>query len=87
VDVGIAVDLAGGGLEDPRLHALRQAKHVDRPVHAGLDRLHGVVLVVDRARGAGEIEDLVDLDVEREADVVPHYLEVRVVQHRYDVLA
>ena len=31
-------------------------------MHAGLGGLHGIVLVVDRRRWAGEVIDLVDLD-------------------------
>ena len=33
------------------------------------------MLVVDRRSWAGEIEDLVNIDVERETHVVPHELE------------
>ena len=76
----IAVDLAGRGLEDLGARALGQAQHVDGAVHAGLGRLHRIVLVVDRRGGAGEIVDLVDLDIERECHVVAHQLEARVVQ-------
>ena len=47
----------------------------------------GIVLVMNRARRTGEVEDLVHLDVKREADVVAHDLEVRVIQQRDDVLA
>ena len=85
VDLRVAVDLAGGGLQDPRLHPLGQAQHVDRAVHAGLGRLHRVVLVVDRAGRAGQVVDLVDLDVEREGHVVAHQLEHRVAQQVRDV--
>ena len=86
VDLGVAVDLAGRGLEDLRLGPLGQAQHVDRAVHAGLGGLHRVVLVVDRRGRAGQVVDLVDLDVEREGDVVAHQLEVRVVQQVDDVV-
>jgi hypothetical protein len=79
MDVGIAVDLAGRGLEDARAHPLGEAKHVDRAKHAGLGRLHRVVLVVDRRGRAGQIVDLVHLDIERPGDVVPHEFEVRMV--------
>ena len=58
-----------------RAGALGQPEHVDRAVHAGLGRLHRVVLVVDRRGRAGEVVDLVDLDVERKGDVVAQQLE------------
>ena len=44
---------------------------------AGLGRLHRVVLVMHRRGRAGQIVDLVDLDVERERHVVPDELEAR----------
>jgi hypothetical protein len=62
----VAIDLAGRGLEDLGPHPLGQAQHVDGAVHAGLGRLHRVELVVDRRGRAGEVVDLVDLDIERE---------------------
>ena len=54
-------------------------------VHGGLGGLHRVALVEDRRGRAGEVVDLVDLDVQRKRDVVTHQLEVRVGQHRQDV--
>ena len=68
-------------------HALGEAQHVDGAVHAGLGRLHRVVLVVDRRGRAGEVVDLVDLDVEREGHVVAHQLEARVAEQMRDVVA
>ena len=49
-------------------------------------RLHGIVLVVDRRGRAGEVVDLVDLDVERERHVVAHQLEARMPHQMIDVL-
>jgi hypothetical protein len=54
-------------------------------VDAGLGRLHGIVLVVDRAGRAGEVVDLVHLDVEREGHVVTNQLEQRVAHQVGDV--
>src|SRR5947209_2703161 len=61
----IAVDLAGRRLEDLHTQPLGQAEHVDGADHAGLRRLDGIVLVVDRRRRTGEIVDLVNFYVER----------------------
>ena len=55
------------------------------PMHAGLGRLHRVVLVVNGRGRAGEVVDLVDLDVEREGDVVAHQLEARMAEQMVDV--
>ena len=56
------------------------------PMHAGLGRLHGIELVVDRRGRAGQIVDLVDLDIERKRHVVAHQLEVRVVEQMLDIV-
>lgn len=81
----IAIDLGGGGLEDLAAQALGQAQHVDRAVHAGLGRGDGVVLVMDRRGRAGEVVDLVDLDIERKGHVMAHELEPGMVVQVLDV--
>jgi hypothetical protein len=43
------------------------------------------VLVVNGARGTGEIEDLVDLHIQREADIVAQDFEPRMVEEMCDV--
>jgi hypothetical protein len=85
MDRGIAVNLAGRGLEDRHLEPLSEAQHVDRAVDRGLGRLHRIVLVVDRRGRAGEVEDRVDFHEQREAHVVAHELEPRVVREMIDV--
>ncbi len=82
----IAVDFAGRGLQDARLDPLGQAQHVDGAVHAGFGGLHRVVLVVHRAGRAGQVENAVHLDVQREGDVVAHQLEIRLVQQLQQVV-
>jgi hypothetical protein len=54
-------------------------------VNACLRGLHGVVLVVNGRRWAGKVVDLVDLDIERKRDVVPHELEVMVIEQMLDI--
>ena len=76
MDARIAVHFGGGGLKDSCPQPLGQAQHVDRAMHACLRRLHGIVLVVDRRGRAGEIVNLVDLDVEREGHIVPNQFEI-----------
>src|SRR6185437_14862530 len=85
MDDGIAIDLGGRRLEDLGAHALGKSQHVDRAADAGLGRLDRVELVVDGRGRASEIVDLVDLDIEREADIVAHRLEIRVRQQMRDV--
>ena len=85
VDRRIAVDLGRRGLQDARFDPLGEAQHVDRADDAGLRGLHGIVLVMDRGGGAGEVEDAVDLDEQRQADVVPHQFETRMPHQVADV--
>ena len=55
------------------------------PMHRGLHRLDGVVLVVARRGGAGQVVDLVDFQEDRQRDVVADQFEVRLAQQVGDV--
>jgi hypothetical protein len=55
-------------------------------VHIGLGRLHRIVLIVHGARGTGEVVDLIDLDIERERDVMSDQLEPGMAEKMRDVL-
>jgi hypothetical protein len=81
----IAVHFAGRGLKDAAAQALGEPQHVNGPLHAGLRRLHGVVLVVDGRGRASQIVDLIDFDVEGERHVVPDQLEALVPDQMVDV--
>ncbi len=61
MDLGVAVDLGGGGQENAGLHPFGQPQHVEGPQDIGLDGLHRVVLVVHRRGRAGQVIDLVHL--------------------------
>ena len=45
----------------------------------------GIVLIMDRRRGTGQIVDLIDLDVEREGHVVTDELEAMMIEHPVDI--
>src|SRR5262249_8883921 len=75
MNLGITIDLGGRRLKYLRLHALRESQHVDRPKNARLGRLYGVELIVNGGRRASQIEDFIDLDVQREANIVSYTLE------------
>lgn len=47
-------------------------------MHAGLQRLHGVRLTVIRGSRAGQIINLITLDIERECHIVSNQLGIRV---------
>jgi hypothetical protein len=87
MDAGIAVDFAGRGLKNPRFHPLGQTQHVDGAMHAGLDRLDRIELIVDRRGWTGKIEDLVHFDIKRKGDVVAHHLEMRVIEEMGDIFS
>src|SRR5271157_68586 len=82
---GVAVDLAGRGEQDARAHPLGESEHVDRAHHAGLDRLDGVELVMDRRSGAGQMEDAIDFEQDRLDGVVADDLEVGIAFEMNDV--
>src|SRR4030081_2212262 len=54
MDVGIAVYLAGGRLQDAGAQALGETQHVDRSNDACLRRLNRIMLIVDRRGRPGE---------------------------------
>ena len=85
VHLGIAIDLAGRGLEDLGLHALGEPQHVDRAVDRGLGRLHRVDLILYRRGRAGEIVDFVALQIERHGHVVADEIEARMAEQVRDV--
>ncbi len=57
------------------------------PCTRRLGRLHRIELVMHRRGRAGEIVDLVDLDIERERHVVAQHLEELVVEQVHDIVA
>ena len=85
MDIGIAIDLGGGGLEDTGFHPLCQSQAVDGPDHGGLHRLDGVVLVVGGGSWAGEVVDAVNLELERVDDVMAHEFEAGIADEMLDV--
>ena len=85
MDRGVAIDFAGRRLENADAEALGEAEQVDRAMDRRLGRLDGIVLVMDRRGGAGEVVDFVDFDEQREGDVVAHQLEFRVGEEVRDI--
>ena len=81
----VAVNLAGRGLEDARAAPPGKLQHVDRPMHGCLHRLHGVVLVMYRARRAGEVEDAVHLQAQRLRHIVADELEIHLAKKVRDI--
>jgi hypothetical protein len=85
MDIGVAIDFRGRGLQDFRIHALGQTEHVDGAVHAGLGGLHRIVLIMNRRCRAGKIVDLIDLEIDRERHVVADKFEMLVIEQVLDI--
>lgn len=86
MDIGIAVHLARRGLENLGPYPFCQTQHIDGTMHTGLGGLYRVMLIMDRRGRAGQIVDLIDLNIEREGDVVAHQLEVGIIKQVQDVI-
>jgi hypothetical protein len=85
MDVGIPVNLGGGGLEDTCLDPLGKAEAVDGPDHGGLHGLDGIVLVVRGGSGAGEVIDPIYLELERVDHVVTDEFEAGISNEMLDI--
>jgi hypothetical protein len=48
-------------------------------MNSGLDGLDRIELIVDRRGGAGEVVNLVDLNIDRETDIVTLNLKIGVI--------
>src|SRR6185437_1251796 len=87
VDVGLAVHLAGGGLENPRSAALSLVQDVERAIGAGPDSLFGIALVVLRRCAAREVENPVGLHAEGLDHIVFQEREISAIMQRGEVAA
>ena len=76
---GIAIDFAGGSLQDRNLDALGQAEHVDGAHDRNLGGLHRIMLIMNGRGRTGQIVNGIDLHEKRKADIVTHELETRMV--------
>ena len=85
MDFRVAVDLAGGGLKDTRPAAFRHSENVDGPKNGGLHRLDRIELVVSRRSRTGQVEDLIHFQIDRDRNVVPDQLKIRVGEKMADV--
>ena len=71
VYVRVSVYFRGGSLQDTSLHSFGQTQAIDGPHDRSLRRLDGIVLVMNGRSRASEVEDSVDLRLERIHYVVP----------------
>jgi hypothetical protein len=85
--VWITINFRSRSLENFRPQTLREAQHVDCPVHASLSRLHWIALVVDWRGGTGEIVDLINFDVQWECHVMADHFKALVAKQMFDIAA
>ena len=76
MDFGIAVDFAGGRLQDFCAAALGQAEHANGTEDGRFDGLDRIVLIVAWCGGTSEIVDFVDFQKERMDNIVTEQLEI-----------
>src|SRR5262249_22146819 len=82
----IAVNLAGRGNENWSAHFAGQVERVECALHTSANGPHRISLVMNRRGRTGQVVDLVDLEAEAVAHVIPHHLEGVVIEQVADVL-
>ena len=82
----VAIDFAGGRLQNFCLHTLGQAEHIDCTMNAGFGGLHRIVLVVDWRSRARQIVDFVHFNVERKGDVMANQFEMRIAEQMTNIV-
>ena len=68
------------------MQAFCKAQHIDGAKHAGLGRLHRIFLIIDGAGRAGQVINLINLDIKREGDVMADDFKVRLAHKRQDII-
>ncbi len=83
--IGVAIDFGCRCLKDPDPESFSQAKHIDRAMRTRLDRLNGIVLIMNWRGGTGKIVNLVNLGIERKRHVVTYQLEILIIYEMLDI--
>jgi hypothetical protein len=83
---GITINLACRSLQNSTFQTLGETQHIYRAVYRRFCGLHRIVLVLDRRRGASQVVDFVDFDVQGKGDIVAHKFKARVGVQMSDVV-
>jgi hypothetical protein len=86
MNLRITVNLGCRCLQYPRTQAFREPEHVDRTVDASFYGLNGVFLILHWRCGACQIKYLIDLDIEREGNIMTEKFEIRISKQVLDIL-
>ena len=85
MNLRVTIHFTGGSLKNSGLNSLGQTQHVNGTHDTGLDCFYGIILVVNRRSRAGQIVNLIDLDVEREGHVMADDLEPGVADETINI--
>ena len=80
MNLRVAIHFGSRSLQNTRVHALRQTKHIDSAHHVGLDRLYGIVLVMNRGSRTGKIINSINLQKDWLDHIVTQQLEAMIVK-------
>ena len=81
----IAVNFTGRSLQDARAFDFGELEHVDRSVNIRLDRLDGIVLVMNGRSRTCKIVNEIDIEIDRVADIVFDELERGMVEKQGNI--
>ena len=73
----VAIDLRRRSLKNSSINPFGQAQAIDGSHNRRLDRLDGIVLVMDRGRWASQVVNTIYLNLEGVDNIMPHKLEFR----------
>ena len=80
MQVRVAINLRRRSLKNSSINPLGQAQAIDGSHNRSLDRLDGIVLVMDRGSWASQVVNTVYLNLEGVDNIMPHKLEIRGIQ-------
>ena len=83
----VTVNFRSGRLQNSSANSLGKSEHIYRTHNARLHRLHRIVLVMNRRRGAGKVIYLIHFQEDWLDDVVAHKFEVLVTKQMENVFS
>ena len=72
----ITIDFAGAGLQNPGTAPLGHPQDIDGPHDRCFHRLDRIVLIVPRCCRTSQVVDLIDLQIDRQSNIVANELEI-----------
>jgi len=85
MNVGVAVHFRCGRLKNPGPKSLSKTEHVDGSVNVDLGGLHGVILIMDRRSGTGQVKNFIHLQIKGKGYIVSDQFEIGIIEKVYNV--